>query len=113
MPEGRLLQDAPLYRSRMTLCEVMMPCQPIAFGVHDDHSEVCFYASLCELDAPDVLMSSLRLVGFRCVHSVCKGAHRVRTECMCACTFSDVHRWLFRPQEALMQQAQVTHLRFR
>ena len=92
--------------------DVMMPGWPVTFDEHSNHSEECCCAALCDLDAPDVLMSSLRLVMFRCVHSVCKGAHRVRTECMCACTFSDVHRWLFRPQEALMQQARVTHLRF-
>ena len=33
----------------------------------------------------------------RCVRSMCKGAHRVRPEYVCACTFSDVHLWQFRP----------------
>ena len=51
--------------------DVMMPGWPVTFGEYGNHSEECCCAALCDLDAPDVLMSSLRLVMFRCVHSVC------------------------------------------
>ena len=72
--------------------DVMMPGLPVTFDLHHIHSEECCGASLCVLDAPEVLESSLRLVMSRCVHSMCKGAHRVRPVRVCAYTFSDVCR---------------------
>ena len=47
-----------------TYYDVMMPGLPVTFE-HDDHSEGGYRASLCDLDAPGVLMSSLHLVVFR------------------------------------------------
>ena len=34
-----------------------MPGLPVTFVEHNNHSGGCYYASLCDLDAPDVLVS--------------------------------------------------------
>ena len=47
-----------------TYYDVMMPGLPLTFE-HDDHSEEGYRASLCDLDGPGILMSSLHLVVFR------------------------------------------------
>ena len=45
---GRLLRDAHLYRSRVALCVVIMPDQPVTFDVRDNHSVEGYFASLCD-----------------------------------------------------------------